>query len=91
MRNLMDLFSFSRRYSIVLRFCTESRLAFLAAEPVGSPLKLRAELTIVTDSHATDQVVGTDSRWLKSPYWVVLQVTFRVVHALPPVRILYGF
>ncbi|MNC83482.1 hypothetical protein D3C75_1374660 [compost metagenome] len=54
----MDLFSFSRRYSIVLGLCTEGRLAFLAAEPVGSPLKFRAELAVVTDGHATYRVLG---------------------------------
>ncbi|CAI8889492.1 hypothetical protein PU99_22650 [Pseudomonas putida] len=85
----MDLFSFSRRYSIALGLCTEGRLAFLAAEPVGSPLKLRAELAIVTDGHTTDRVMGTaDGLGLKSPYRVVLLVTLGAVHALPPVRIL---
>ncbi|CAI8714133.1 XdhC_C domain-containing protein [Pseudomonas sp. IT-196MI5] len=86
----MDLFGFSRRYSIVLGLCPEGRLAFLAAEPIGLPLKLRAELAIVTDGHATDRVMGTDGLGLKLPYWVVLLVTLGALHALPPVRILYG-
>ncbi|CAI8924039.1 hypothetical protein EMIT0P171_40161 [Pseudomonas sp. IT-P171] len=84
---LMDVFNFSRRYSVALGLCTEGRLAFLAAEPVGLPLILRTELAFVTDGHATYRVMGVGGLRCRLVHWVVL-TKLRSVHGLTPVRIL---